>query len=308
MSLLVTCRELFDESPYPLLASSVENRPLMQLEFHRHEFFEIIYVARGEIRNELSTEEMTLKAGDLLIIKPYVRHLLKTDSENPVFRAYCCSFLPRIVDSSINGLEDLRIGKSPNRYFFEPFLTLADDEVSAVQMRIPPQRRKALEKMFQSVEDDSGGKSNAAAARRRCHFLDLLLALSDLHEEENGSPEGGAKVAQISTSRYHEGLRKALNYIHSHFAEPLTLQDMAKMSGVSVSYFSMLMKHSTGMSFINYLSGLRMDQACSLLRGSTDNIMDICYKVGFNDYSHFSRKFKEVTGVTPREFRKNKGK
>ena len=113
-------------------------------------------------------------------------------------------------------------------------------------------------------------------------------------------------MVQISTSRYHQGLRKALNYLHDHFAETITLQDMAEMSGVSVSYFSMLIKHATGLSFINYLIGLRMDQACSLLRGSSENITDIAYQVGFNDYSHFSRKFKEVTGLTPRAYRQQK--
>ncbi|MFD2257263.1 helix-turn-helix domain-containing protein [Luteolibacter algae] len=278
----------------------------MQSDLHRHEFFEMIYVARGLIHNELSTERMDLRAGDLLIIKPYVRHLLRTDSERPSVQAYCCSFLPRIVDSSINGLEDLRESQSPNRYFFKPFLSLADDNVSAVKIRIPGKYRKNLQRLFQNVQDAPGEKSGAVFARRRCHFLDLLATLSDIHIDMKGETGTDPKVLKIATSRYHQGLRKALNYIHSNFSEPLTLQDMAEMSGVSVSYFSMLMKHSTGMSFVNYLTGLRMDQACSLLRGSTENIMDICYGVGFNDYSHFSRKFKEITGYTPREFRQQK--
>ena len=85
--------------------------------------------------------------------------------------------------------------------------------------------------------------------------------------------------------------------------EPLTLEDMAAKSGVSVSYFCMLMKHTTGMSFVNYLTGLRIDQACVLLRDTRDNITDVCYRVGFNDYSHFSRQFKKVTGTTPSEYR-----
>ena len=111
-------------------------------------------------------------------------------------------------------------------------------------------------------------------------------------------------IFNVAKSRYHKGLRIALNHMHDHFAEPITLQEMAALSGVSVSYFSMLMKASAGASFLTYLTGLRIDQACALLRDSSDNITDICYRVGFNDYSHFSRKFKAITGRTPREYRR----
>ena len=58
------------------------------------------------------------------------------------------------------------------------------------------------------------------------------------------------------------------------------------------------------MTFLNYLNGLRIERAGVLLRETTDNALDICYQVGFNDYTHFGRQFKKNTGMSPAEFRK----
>ncbi len=58
------------------------------------------------------------------------------------------------------------------------------------------------------------------------------------------------------------------------------------------------------MTFLNDLNGLRIERACVLLRDTCDNALDICYQVGFNDYTHFGRQFKKNTGMSPATFRK----
>jgi len=95
-----------------------------------------------------------------------------------------------------------------------------------------------------------------------------------------------------------------LNYIHDHFEKPLALENVARMSGASGTYFCRLFKHETGLTFLNYVNGLRIERACVLLRDTCDNALDICYQVGFNDYTHFSRQFKKNTGMSPAAFRR----
>ncbi|MEM8550437.1 MAG: AraC family transcriptional regulator, partial [Verrucomicrobiota bacterium] len=206
--------------------------------------------------------------------------------------------------SSIIGLEDVRNSQSPNRHYFAPFLSLADDYASVILMHISPDRIDEVEKLFGEVLDASQQETPSSAAHRRCLFLELLANLSDYYSSELSEAENDDAIIKIATSRYHAGLRRALNYIHGNLDKPISLKQMAEMSGVSVSYFSILIKQATGMSFVAYLNGLRMDYACSLLSSTSINIMDICYQSGFNDYSHFSRNFKKTTGLSPKEYRK----
>lgn len=139
----------------------------------------------------------------------------------------------------------------------------------------------------------------------RCDFLTLLATLSDIQGDGESVIEAQPVPAiRIAASRHRAGLRKTLAYIHGHISDQITLEEAAEMSGVSVSYFSVLIKQYTGVSFVNYLTSLRMDQACSMLSGSAHSIMDICYQVGFNDYSNFSKRFKKITGMTPRDYRR----
>ena len=79
---------------------------------------------------------------------------------------------------------------------------------------------------------------------------------------------------------------------------------MAVMCGTSVTYFCNLFKRETGMTFIKYLSDLRLQNACELLRRTGQTVTEICYQVGFNDYSNFSRRFKKYTGVSAAHYRR----
>ncbi|MGJ8639567.1 MAG: helix-turn-helix domain-containing protein [Opitutaceae bacterium] len=311
MSLLITSKQLFEQPEIPVFAASVESRPLMRTDFHRHEYYEMIYVGQGTIVNSLTSEEIVLGAGDLLIIKPYVRHVLKAiDPSCLSTRAYVCSFLPQIVDSRIHTVADAQWRASPNSHFFRPFASLANDATSAVVYRIEPGRRDGVERLFQAVEEASKSAVASIAAKRRWLFLQLLSTLADDYLEDCAAlaqvESEDAFLRQVSTSDCHGGLQTALNYLHSHINQHVTLGEIAERSGVSISYFSILIKQATGMTFVNYLNNLRVERASSLLRCSTEKLVDICSIVGFKDYSHFSRNFKKTTGLSPRAYRQQK--
>jgi AraC-like DNA-binding protein/mannose-6-phosphate isomerase-like protein (cupin superfamily) len=301
---LIKSRQLFAESAFPLTVETVVERTLVQRELHRHEYFEMLYVQKGSLINRFKGAEIRMKPGDVLIMKPYVLHVLEDSAKQQSLKAYCCSFLPQAVDSGIQSLEELNHSSSANRYFFKAFVSLVEEDVPALQLKMHPRHRTVLTGLFEQLRDTTHEHTERGNALTRCRFLDLLEFLAEQYERGQARTQKVHVDAAIPVSRYQAGMRKTLNHIHDHFQEPLILKDMAAMSGTSETYFCRLFKHETGMTFLNYLNGLRIERARMLLRDTTGNALDICYQVGFNDYTHFGRQFKRNTGMSPAQFRK----
>jgi two-component system response regulator YesN len=104
-------------------------------------------------------------------------------------------------------------------------------------------------------------------------------------------------------SRHSRIVQLALAYVHQHYAEPISMNDVAEAHHVNASYFSNLFREEVGETFSKYLMRLRMDKAKQFLAESTLKVYEVAYKVGYNDYRHFAKTFKEVEGVTPAQFR-----
>ncbi|WP_256758852.1 response regulator [Cohnella sp. WQ 127256] len=96
----------------------------------------------------------------------------------------------------------------------------------------------------------------------------------------------------------------ALRYIESHFADDLSLQQVADVVSMNANYFSTLFKKEMKLNFIDYLLQYRVERARELFLNSNLKSYEIGERVGFANTSHFSRVFKKVLGVSPREYRK----
>jgi AraC-like DNA-binding protein len=94
------------------------------------------------------------------------------------------------------------------------------------------------------------------------------------------------------------------DYMINHYQEPLTLEGLAQMAGLSVSHYSRLFKKYTGYSPIDYLTHVRMDRAKELLVLSDYKLKPIAGSVGYADEFYFSRIFKKIVGVSPRDYAK----
>lgn len=80
------------------------------------------------------------------------------------------------------------------------------------------------------------------------------------------------------------------------------MQEAEKL-GVSNGYLSTLLNQNMGCGFVDYLNQIRIDRACCYLRQSYLKNYEIAYKVGFQDEKYFSKVFKKVIGMTPKEYR-----
>ncbi len=99
-------------------------------------------------------------------------------------------------------------------------------------------------------------------------------------------------------------IQKVKAYVEEHYAEELTLDDMADMIGYSTYYFMKLIKEYLGMSFGDFLTSVRMNNAKKLLLSTNMSISEVGYSVGYNDANYFARVFKRQEKVTPSEYKR----
>ena len=88
-----------------------------------------------------------------------------------------------------------------------------------------------------------------------------------------------------------------------HYAEPLTLAQLAETAGLSPSYFSALFVKVMGVSLREYINHVRVEEAKRLLTATDYPLSQIAVSVGFSDQSYFSKVFKQITGISPNRYR-----
>ncbi|MBO9605064.1 MAG: response regulator [Paenibacillaceae bacterium] len=102
----------------------------------------------------------------------------------------------------------------------------------------------------------------------------------------------------------YQFVRKAKQAVEQRYADPsLDLQTVADGIGISISHLSRCFKEETGVSFLRYLTELRIERAKLALVDPATKIYEVAAIVGFGEYPHFCRMFKKYTGLSPSEYR-----
>lgn len=122
-------------------------------------------------------------------------------------------------------------------------------------------------------------------------FLDYLIQ----------SAHSTQLVSSSKMSDYY--IKEAINYIEQNFQNNISIEDVAAVCGINRSYLGKIFKKSTGRSPQEFLMNYRMVKAAELLKLTSMSIADIGSAVGYENQLHFSRAFKNIYGVSPREWR-----
>lgn len=103
-------------------------------------------------------------------------------------------------------------------------------------------------------------------------------------------------------------VKEAKEYVEEHYTENLTVKEVAGIIGISSGYLSTMFNQSMGQSFVDYLNQLKINHACVYLEQNYLKVYEIAYKVGFQDEKYFTKVFKKIKGITPKEYKNNYGK
>ena len=102
-------------------------------------------------------------------------------------------------------------------------------------------------------------------------------------------------------------VRQAMAYLHEHYFDPVSRQDVARHINVSEDYLTFCFRQELGTTPIKYLQRYRIHRAKTLLKDTRKTITEIALEVGFSDSGYFSRIFHRETGVSPDQFRRADG-
>ena len=231
---------------------------------HWHEEFEILQFVEGRAYVFLNDIRLTAEPGDVMYIDPYCLHRLENITD-------VCKFHTLIVnmDFFIN---------SPFSTSSAPLSLLTKDPLICA----------CMERIIQEIHLKKPWYKTVIQA-------ELLSSLSHLSRKSGISNE----KTKNSTNK----IRQAIQYIHTHFKEKITVNDICDAVGFSSAYFGRCFHEITGLSMMEFLNKFRCEHAYLLIREGKYSISRCAEMSGFNNFSYFTRRFKRQFGVTPSEIK-----
>ncbi len=248
---------------------------------HWHTPFELIMPTEGTYRVLCGGIDRTLQEGDIILICPGVVHELFAPP-----KGVRIIFQPSL--SQID-LKELDIIVS----IITPAILITPDEHPQIHDRI---RRLMLE-----IRDEYLSSSPYAESFIYSKFLEILVYVGRYYAE---IARNNFEAKNSKQKEYMEKFLFICNYINEHFAENLTLEDVASLAGFSKYHFTRLFRQYADTSFYKYLNQKRIAHAKNLLINQNLSVIEVALQSGFSNPSSFLRMFKLSTGCTPTEFRK----
>ena len=142
---------------------------------------------------------------------------------------------------------------------------------------------------------------NNRGLRRMAAFFEFLADLARCTDYRLLS---SVQMQAVDDDAEMEQINRIVNRLTDDLARPLVASEVATELAMSESQFSRFFKRSTGNTFTDFVNRVRINRACQLLMESARPVGHICYEVGFNNLANFNRRFLEIKGLTPTEFRR----
>lgn len=260
------------------------DHPLLDL--HWHDELEFLLVTEGRASFRVDANDYELNAGEAIFVNSGLLHSGSVVGDEP------CSFVAVVFHPSL-------FGNGSIDYLFDQYIVPIIQET----LRLPVHLRRRSEPETELLDTlyrmakanrDKRLASEMEIKGLLFYCLSRMLVLSE--------PTSGPRREQDGYRI--ERLKAVIAHIERHYAEPITLQQLAGIACMSESYFCRFFKKITTKSPVEYMNGYRVQQAAARLRSTDDKMMEIALDVGFNSLSYFNVVFRGRYGCTPSEYRK----
>lgn len=266
---------LSEEFPIAMYTQNFIHAASDYIPFHWHDELQITWIYEGELEYSINGDKFCLGSDKLLLVQSHQLHSSHTTTGD--VKTLCINFTPEIFHPLIL------------KNYIRPML---DSHAFAYSLlRLKPYQITMLKK-FQNWKQEPLG------------YFSVMNFLSQVFEEILKEFEEDAETTdQKETWLFHE----MLNFVHSNFAQPLSVKDIANSAILNKNRCTALFKKYTNMSPIKYLNDYRLYTAKNMILHTDKSISDISADVGYNQISHFIEQFRLSYGLSPLKYRKKFG-
>lgn len=264
-----------DLNPTFLFAGKID-RKTSENNYHTHEFPEIGIILSGQGLYHLNDEYVPVSEGDVLFFNPGIGH-----------------------ESVIRAPEDCRME------FFVGFSDVAFNGMRRNHIELKDggnilhtkgRTRRAIFRICEEMEKENIARRPGRYFMLKSYLVQLLLIIVREQLEQVEPLEG----REFEYGGKKETAEQIADYLDEHYAEKISLDQIAENMYLSPFYISKIFKSEIGESPIHYLIRIRLEKARELLEKKPElSISDVAERVGYEDVYHFSKLFKKTYGVSP---------
>lgn len=251
--------------------------PRYHMQYHWHTHYEIIRIFSGTFHLTLDNELRILTAGDCVLVTGGSLHGGTPYDD--------CIYDCVLFDLQIMARQNHVCGKTVHdilSHQMTPFSFLTDYCAEILPI---------VDLLCQALSEKKEGYEFATQGYLYL-FLSVILR-NHLYEENNYDRLAASRLSSI---------KNVLTHIAEHYANHITLDQLARIAGMNPRYFCRYFKSMTERTPIDYLNYYRIECACEMLSTRDISIKEAAISCGFNDESYFIRTFHKYKGITPKQF------
>jgi AraC family transcriptional activator of pobA len=254
---------------------------------HGHRVLELLYFDRSGGRHRVGDRSWEISAGDLFLVSPGEVHDVSGIGEAS---GWAVEF-PADVLAEPGG--DVALLSWRSNPLLHPFVRPVGGELTC-RFAVPEAHRAAWSWRLEALADEVTVPRLGHREAVRAHLTVLLVDV--------------ARLAHVAVGHLHAWndpvLQQVFAFIEEHYAEPISLREVAAAVHLSPGHVTTLIGRRTGRTVVGWIAERRMAEARRLLAETDDSAEAVGARVGYGDPAYFSRRFRAAHGTTPAAWRR----
>ncbi len=250
-----------------------------------HDFWEFLYVDKGEVGVTNGNEKFNLKQGDIIFHKPNIFHDVYCNGKiapNLLVVAFDCN------DEAMNFFKDKIIKVNKNALLYLNTLISESKKTFSTNLADPYFTKLEIKK------DAPDFSLDLIRLSLESFLIQLILSSS----QDN-------KAISIHNKENSRRVEIVIDYLEDNIQKNINLEDICMHCSMSRSLIQKLFKEETGWSVMEYFYRLKIEEAKRQIREETNNFTQIADLLGYSTIHYFSRQFKKIVGMSPSEYSKS---